>query len=169
MPDLWGSVEILVDFYKKSWLVRSFCAVFMRFCLTKGFFFGLELFSRGSNVWWINETSPYRFRRCWPWRRDGKSLPQWTRPTLYKWELLKLFIVRISLRTTNHCLRWGSHGHTVCVHRFTVYAYADRYIECIDSAYMQIYTHHHVYIYIYINVYTYIYYSAEQFSKKWLE
>lgn len=156
MPDLWGSVEILVDFYKKSWLVRSFCAVFMRFCLTKGFFFGLELFSRGSNVWWINETSPYRFRRCWPWRRDGKSLPQWTRPTLYKWELLKLFIVRISLRTTNHCLRWGSHGHTVCVHRFTVYAYADRYIECIDSAYMQIYTHHHVYIYIYKCLYVHI-------------
>ena len=44
MPDLWGSVEILVDFYKKSWLVRSFCAVFMRFCLTKGFFLDSNCF-----------------------------------------------------------------------------------------------------------------------------
>ena len=153
MPDLWGSVEILVDFTKNHGLWGASVLFSCDFVWQKVFFW-TRMFSRGSNVWWINETSPYRFRGCWPWRRDGKSLPQWTRPTLYKWELLKLFIVRISLRTTNHCLRWGSHGHTVCVHRFTVYAYADRYIECIDSAYMQIYTYHHVYIYkcLYVHI-----------------
>lgn len=170
-----GPLKFLLIFTKNHGLWGASVLFSCDFVWQKVFFW-TRMFSRGSNLWWINETSPYLFRGCWPWRRDGNSLPQWTRPTLYKWELLKLFIILfvfcfelpisklldkwhpyISLWATialacHGCLRWGSHGHSVCVHRCSVYAYADRYIACIDSAYMQIYTHHHVYIYTYLYV-----------------
>ena len=38
MLDFWGSAEILVDSYTNSSVVRSFCVVLMRFCLTTGSF-----------------------------------------------------------------------------------------------------------------------------------
>lgn len=92
-----GPLEFLLIFTKNHGLWGASVLFSCDFVRQK-VFFELEVFSRGSNVWWINETSPYLFRGCWPWRRDGNSLSQWTRPTLYKWELLKLSIILFVFR-----------------------------------------------------------------------